>query len=318
MLKICIIIPLYNDWPSAEKLIAQIDTVVAPWQEEVSVLIVDDGSLETINDPDSLLKSTPSIKGVTLIRLACNQGHQRAIAAGLVHAHKQGDFDLVFVMDSDGEDRPGHLNRLRDAVLSCPDTIITADRAKRSEGWLFRFCYRCYRILFFILTGGRVKFGNYCAIPAGLLDRLIYYPELWNNLTGCIKKSRLPTKGVLCPRGKRYAGKSKMTFVSLFLHGMGVISVFKEVVLSRIIIMASIALVLSMGALCIWCVAFGYGVGAGALLLTGLSMVLSLIVVISLVALLSALAGRAIPVTGPVFNSERYIASVQQINLKGK
>ena len=313
MPKSCIIIPLYNDWPSAERLIAEIDAVVTPWQEDVSVFIVDDGSLETNNDPDSLLKSAPNIKGLTLIRLACNQGHQRAIAVGLVHARKQGDFDTIFVMDSDGEDRPGHLDRLRLAVRSCPDTIITADRAKRSEGWLFRFCYRCYRLLFFILTGGKVRFGNYCAIPAGLLDRLVYYPELWNNLTGCIKKSRLPTTGVLCPRGKRYAGESKMTFVSLFLHGMGVISVFKEVVLSRIIIIASISFVFSMGALCIWSAASGFGIGAGTLLLTGLSVVLSLIVVISLLALLSTLSGRAIPVTGPVFNSERYIGSVQHI-----
>jgi hypothetical protein len=158
-----------------------------------------------------------------------------------------------------------------------------------------------------------VKFGNYCAIPAGLLDRLVYYPELWNNLTGCIKKSRLPTKGVLCPRGKRYAGESKMTFVSLFLHGMGVISVFKEVVLSRIIIIASIFFVLSLGALFLWCTASGCNAGAGTLLLTGLSMVLSLIVFICLLALLSALAGRATPITGPVYNSERYIGSVQQI-----
>jgi glycosyltransferase involved in cell wall biosynthesis len=313
MPKSCIIIPLYNDWPSAEKLIAEIDAVVTPWQQDVSVFIVDDGSLETIDDPAFLLKIAPNIKGLTLIRLACNQGHQRAIAVGLVHARKQGDFDSIFVMDSDGEDRPGHLNRLKNAVESCPDAIITADRAKRSERWLFRFCYRCYQLLFFILTGNRVKFGNYCAIPAGLLDRLVYYPELWNNLTGCIKKSRLPTKGVLCPRGKRYAGESKMTFVSLFLHGMGVISVFKEVVLSRIIIIASIFFVLSLGALFLWCTASGCNAGAGTLLLTGLSMVLSLIVFICLLALLSALAGRATPITGPVYNSERYIGSVQQI-----
>jgi glycosyltransferase involved in cell wall biosynthesis len=313
MPKSCIIIPLYNDWPSAEKLIAEIDAVVKPWQEEVSVLIVDDGSLETIDDPSFLLKIAPNIKGMTLIRLACNQGHQRAIAVGLVYARKQGAFDSIFVMDSDGEDRPGHLNRLKDAVESFPDTIITADRAKRSEGWLFRFCYRCYRLLFFILTGDRVTFGNYCAIPAGLLDRLVYYPELWNNLTGCIKKSRLPTKGALCPRGKRYAGESKMTFVSLFLHGMGVISVFKEVALSRIIIISSIAFALSLGALFLWCTVSGYSAGAGTLLLTGLSLVLSLIVFICLLALLSALAGRATPITGPAYHSERYIGSVQQI-----
>lgn len=313
MPKSCIIIPLYNDWPSAEKLIAEIDGVVSSWQEDVCVFVVDDGSLETIDDPASLLNSAPNIKGLTLIRLACNQGHQRAIAVGLVHARKQEGFDSVFVMDSDGEDRPGHLNRLRDAVLSCPDTIITADRSKRSEGWLFRFCYRCYRLLFYILTGGMVKFGNYCVIPAGLLDRLVYYPELWNNLTGCIKKSRLPTKGVLCPRGKRYAGESKMTFVSLFLHGMGVISVFKEVMLSRIIIMASLSFVLSIGALVIWCAVFGCGAGAGTLLFTGLTVTLCLIVFISLLMLVSTLADRAIPLTGPVFNSERYIGSVQKL-----
>ena len=83
--------------------------------------------------------------------------------------------------------------------------------------------------------------------------------------------------------------------------------------LSRIIIRSCISFTLSIGALFVRYAVSGDSAGAGILLLTGLSVTLSLIVFFSLLALVSTLSGRAVPVSGPVFNSERYIGSVQKI-----
>ena len=44
--KYIILIPLYNDWKSVSKLLAEIDTIVNNWNAEVSVIIVNDASTE--------------------------------------------------------------------------------------------------------------------------------------------------------------------------------------------------------------------------------------------------------------------------------
>ena len=51
MKKITILIPIYNDWKSVLKLLEDIELQVNDWDYEVSVLIVDDASVE--ERPDS-------------------------------------------------------------------------------------------------------------------------------------------------------------------------------------------------------------------------------------------------------------------------
>jgi hypothetical protein len=40
-----------------------------------------------------------------------------------------------------------------------------------------------------------IRFGNFRHMSACRLDRLVYDTGLWNSLSGCIKKSRLPMAG---------------------------------------------------------------------------------------------------------------------------
>ena len=45
-MKIKILIPIYNDWQSVFKLLQNIDFEIVDLQDEVSILIVNDGSIE--------------------------------------------------------------------------------------------------------------------------------------------------------------------------------------------------------------------------------------------------------------------------------
>jgi polyisoprenyl-phosphate glycosyltransferase len=96
--------------------------------------------------------------------------------------------------------------------------------------------YRCYRLLFFLLTGTAIRFGNFSHIPGCQLDKLVYYPDLWNSFSGCIRKSGLPLVGIPSHRATRYIGPSKMNTMALILHGLSAISVLKEKVLVRLLI----------------------------------------------------------------------------------
>jgi len=307
----CILMPLYNDWAAAARLIREIDAVVADWQEAVTVMIVDDGSQEGSEAIDGLADTCINIQKLLVLELVCNQGHQRAIAIGLVHADQQNCFDRVFVMDSDGEDPPAELADLRAASQARPDAIITADRASRSEGALFKFCYRCYKLLFGLLTGAHIRFGNFCAIPAHQLARLVYYPALWNSLSGCIKKSNIPKYGIPSHRGRRYVGPSKMNFAALVLHGLSAISVYWDVMLVRLII--GLAMVWLITGLWLAVVALSGLASGGGLWGLGLWVALSVTLGVTGLFLLQHLNRRAHVAFVPARHSPAYIRQARAL-----
>src|SRR5258708_11222661 len=85
---IAVVVPVLNDWAQASRLIGELDALPALAGRRLRMLLVDDGSFPP--PPIADLAAAPSgggaVAGVSLIRLACNLGHQRAIAAGLVEA----------------------------------------------------------------------------------------------------------------------------------------------------------------------------------------------------------------------------------------
>ena len=79
MKKFIILIPLFNDWKSASKLLDKIDLQINTWNVEVSVIIVNDASPEERSGLDTNFKK---IKSITILNMKENRVHQRCIAAG--------------------------------------------------------------------------------------------------------------------------------------------------------------------------------------------------------------------------------------------
>jgi len=226
-----IIVPLYNDWDALDLLLLEIKEIVSDELfSKLSFVIVDDCS--------SIPCDIQRFYGynLSIIRLWRNVSHQKAIALGLSYLTQETNFDRVIVMDSDGEDKPKDIQSLYEASLLEPDKIIFAKRAKRSEGLFFRFGYIVYKILFGLLTGKVIEFGNFSILPFRQAQKLVYVSEIWNHFPGGIIRSKLPYSSIPIERGVRLAGKSKMNFVSLFLHGLSAISVHLDTVAVRILI----------------------------------------------------------------------------------
>ena len=200
MTRSCVIMPLYNDWVSGAMLIRKIDAVVGKWDGPVSVIVVDDGSTEEIVGPAELGQGCTAIADITLIRLVCNQGHQRAIAVGLVHAQKEG-YDAVYVMDSDGEDRPEDLETLRGAMAAHPGSVITADRVSRSESHSFRICYKIYQLIFFALIGSRRSVRKFLRHPGNRPEAVGSSPGIVAQHRRLYQKVQTPGEGGADPPG---------------------------------------------------------------------------------------------------------------------
>jgi len=142
----------------------------------------------------------------------------------------------VIVMDADGEDKPSDIPALIAQSVHAPGRIVFAYRRKRSESLSFKFFYFFYKMVFYLLTGKPIKFGNFCIIPHNVLNNVAHISEIWNHFSGGIIRSRIPYTTVPLDRGKRLAGQSRMNFVALLIHGLSAISVHIDTVAVRLLI----------------------------------------------------------------------------------
>ena len=233
MSKIKILIPIYNDWNSAFKLLENINSEVSVLDSEFSVIIVNDASTE--NKPE-LSVDLDNLKSIQIINMKENRGHARCNAAGLKYVNEKEDFDHIIPMDGDGEDRPEELSLLIEKTKEHPDTVITADRVKRSEGFIFKFCYLLHKYLTLIFTGKTIKYGNYTCLPRFIVNEMVSEPATWSSFSGSLAKIAKNKKSVPSKRGTRYFGPSKMSFINLLKHSLSIIAVFKLTLLIRSIL----------------------------------------------------------------------------------
>jgi len=244
MNKIKILIPIYNDWQSVFKLLENINLEASTLNFEFSVLIINDASTESKSELSINLKN---LKSVQVINMKENRGHARCNAAGLKYINEKEEFDYVIPMDGDGEDRPEELSLLIEKIKDYPNTVITANRVERSEGFIFKFCYLVHKYLTFIFTGQTIKYGNYTCLPKYVVNEMINEPATWNSFSGSLAKIAKDRKFVPSIRGKRYFGPSKMSFLNLLKHSLSISAVFKTTLLIRSIFFLIVYLFLVIG-----------------------------------------------------------------------
>ena len=232
-MKIKILIPIYNDWRSLFELLKNIDQQISEIDDEVSVLIVNDGSNE---ERENESFEFINIKSIKILNMRENKGHARCNAAGLKYIFEKEDFDYIIPMDGDGEDRPEEINLLIEKSKDYPKDIITANRIRRSEGLLFKICYETHKLLTLIFTGQSIKFGNFTLLPKSIVERMVNEKATWNSFSGSLCKVSKNRKSISSIRGLRYFGPSKMSFSNLIKHSLSIISVFKFTWLTRSVI----------------------------------------------------------------------------------
>lgn len=239
------LMPVYNDWDSVRVLIKNINKVLSSINQKTSVLLVDDHS-SLSPQTDFIDENLSHITNIRILTLRRNLGHQRAIAIGLTQLYEESKWDVVAIMDADGEDRPEDFPRLlRKFKDKRNSEIIFAERTKRSESTVFRVFYKLYRIAHKILTGIPVKVGNFSIVPAVHLPTLVVTSEIWNHYAASVYQARIPCSTVPTIRGERLAGKTKMNFVDLVIHGLSAISVFSNIIGARLLI-ASFLLIMML------------------------------------------------------------------------
>ena len=230
MLKIKILVPIYNDWQSVSKLVDEINGLSIEPEFEVSIIIVNDSSN---HDRHENKKSLDNIHSVKILNMKINQGHARCIATGLKYIYEKEDFDYVIPMDGDGEDRPEEIVEFLNQIKNSNEKPIVGERIKRSENFFFKSCYQIHKLVTLTFTGKSIKFGNYTCLSKSTVEKMINEKATWNSFSGSLTKIEKNLISIPSVRGIRYFGPSKMSFSNLLKHSLSIISVFKKAVLIR-------------------------------------------------------------------------------------
>ena len=229
-MKIKILVPIYNDWQSASKLLDEIDNNISDLDHEISVIIVNDAST---HDRQEEQKDFNNINSIKILNMKINQGHARCIATGLKYIFEKEDFDYVIPMDGDGEERPEEIKEFINQIDNSNNNPIVGERVKRSEKLIFKIFYQLHKLITLTFTGKSIKFGNYTCLPKSAVEKMIKEKATWNSFSGSLKKIENNLLPIPSTRGSRYFGPSKMSFFNLVKHSLSIMSVFRKTFLIR-------------------------------------------------------------------------------------
>ena len=230
MKKVIILIPVYNDWESLNKLLWEINKNIKSFNDiNFECLIVNDAST---TQPPKLSKPSNFVL-VELLNMKENRGHARCNAFGIRYVFHNKEFDNLILMDGDGEDRPEEIKSLIKKIQENPSSSVVAKRVKRSEGPFFQFLYQLHKLITFIFTGKNVNFGNYSILTRDDVKKLHSEASLWSSYSGSVKKNIKSLNEINSIRGLRYFGPSQMSLLKLVIHSLSIIAVFKYQVFLR-------------------------------------------------------------------------------------
>jgi hypothetical protein len=250
---IWVVAPSYHDVPSFLRLAAELRRVLDATfaqKPDVRFLLVDDSAGA---DPETAsLAASPD---TTLLTPPFNLGHQGALVWALRSlATIVDDKDLVVTLDADGEDRPEDLPRLLAPLQELPGSprrIVLARRTTRVVSAPFRVMYLVFSVMFWVLTGTLIRTGNYAAFRGWVLRRVLSHPNFDLAYSAALLSLNLEVQLVPCPRGRRYAGHSKMGYLKLIRHGFSMLMPFLDRIAVRTLLTFSGVIAIALPAVAV-------------------------------------------------------------------
>ena len=241
MIKYVILIPSFNDWECLNLLIPKIDQALKNTNEEVDVLIVNDGSTKKNN---LVFKKIAHLKKIEVLNLKNNVKAQIAIATGLNFLKKEKFQGGIIVMDADGQDDPEYLVDIFKESKKNPERTITINRTKREDELKFKIFYQMYLFLSFLLTFKYLKFGVYSYLHSSSLDKILSTNDIHLAYAASLAKHFKNNNVIFAPRKKRIFGKSQNNYISLTYYALKIISTFRNQVLINSIALVFISFLL--------------------------------------------------------------------------
>lgn len=130
-LDLSVVIPVYNEVESVDKLCARLHAVLPTLGKSYEVILVDDGSRD--GTWDRLVEISARVPCLKLIRFRRNFGQTAAMAAGFRHA----EGDVVVTLDADLQNPPEEIPKLLAAMTPDVD-VVSGWRKDRHDAFVNR------------------------------------------------------------------------------------------------------------------------------------------------------------------------------------
>ncbi len=151
---ISIVIPVFNEEESLEKLHAELANVAEQQTLELDIVFVDDGSTDgSWAVVEQLSAADPRVRG---IRFRRNFGKAAALNAGFAAARGP----LVFTMDADLQDDPHEIPRFLEAIEERRLDVVSGWKKVRHDPWHKVGPSRVFNWLIGVMTGVRLHDHN--------------------------------------------------------------------------------------------------------------------------------------------------------------
>lgn len=208
MLKLDIVVPLYNDEEVVEKLCETVFSTLGNTFKAVRLIMIDDGSVD--ESYNLALRMRETYDGIEVIKLAGNFGQHRAILAGL----RSTSADLVAVMDSDLQDRPEHIPLLVERMLEDGTSLAIARRTRRADTLRKRLFSRMFAATSNLLVPFKVDphLGAFRVMRQGVVKQICDVKEHTGTPFSMLYSLRVPYSTVDLEREARTAGSTGYTF----------------------------------------------------------------------------------------------------------
>ena len=220
-----ILIPVYNDGKSLNKLLEKIDLHLQDILDfETEILILNDNSSEKIAIDK---KKFQNLEKINILNVKKNLGSQKIIALGLKFIKDNEQNFFITVIDSDGEDNPFEIKNMLETAIKNIDYVITSNRKSRKESIIIKILYKIHLILTFVFSFKWISFGNFTTFNSQNIDKILSNGNSWlAHSSAVIKNCKI--KRLYAKREKRYFDKSKLSLINLIEHSLRINAVFSE------------------------------------------------------------------------------------------
>jgi len=131
MVKISVVIPVYNSKPTLEVLCHRLKDTFKALLLDFEIILVDDCSTDdSFSKMIELYSQEPRVK---IIQLKRNYGQQNALICGLHYV--TGEYAVI--MDDDLQNPPEEISKLRNKILEGYDVVygLPAPEIKKNQGY---------------------------------------------------------------------------------------------------------------------------------------------------------------------------------------
>jgi len=225
-----IVIPCYNEGPvlpeTGKRMMALRERLIDEGKidERSRIAFVDDGSKD---DTWAVIDALAALEGVEGIKLARNAGHQNALWAGMMTAREH--CDALISIDADLQDDLEAIPKFLDAYQDGAD-IVYGVRSKRDTDTAFKRMTARGFYTFMRKMGVNVVYdhADYRLLSRRALDALSEFTEVNLFLRGMVPLLGFKSAEVTYERRERFAGETKYPLkkmIALALQGITSFSV---------------------------------------------------------------------------------------------